>query len=403
MKRFYQPFKGTSQQLKILIPTIFLSLFGLLMMYSAGSYRGLQDYNDAFYYVKKQALAFGVGLVFMLILRKVKVEKLKKLAIPSLIISLFVLGIIFIPGVGVESYGAKRWIDLGITTVQPSEIAKFGYVLFCSWILSKHGTKSLKGVFAILGSGLAICLLIMLEPNMSITLCVGAIMIMFLIYGGIKGKNLVLFSLPILVAIPILIFAEPYRMQRIMAFIDPWQSPKGEGYQLVQSYYALGSGGFFGVGLFNSRQKYMFLPFAESDFIFSIIGEELGFVGCVAIISIFAYLFYQGYKVALRAEDRYSSALAFGITSVMAVQTLFNVAVVTGSVPPTGLPLPFISYGGSSLVCFMSAVGILTSIAGQNCREKTLLLKEIQGGNESGLHRNKRGKSSKRRNSLRDV
>ena len=400
MKNFYLPSSENKQQLKILLPTIALSLFGLLMMYSAGSYRGTQDYGDAFYYLKKQALAFAVGLIIMLFLRKFKVEKLQKLAIPALIASLAVLAIIFIPGIGVESYGAKRWIDLGITTVQPSEIAKFGYVIFAAEMLAKYGTRSSKGVLSVLGSGLAICVLIILEPNMSITLCVGSVMILFLIYGGISGKRLALLALPIILVIPLLIIAEPYRMQRIMAFLDPWQSPKGEGYQLIQSYYALGSGGFFGVGLFNSRQKYMFLPFAESDFIFSIIGEELGFCGCVAVILIYAYLIYQGYTVALKAEDRYSSAMAFGITSVITVQTLFNVAVVTGSVPPTGLPLPFISYGGSSLVCFMSAVGVLMSIAGHNCHEKTFLLRDIQGVNNGGLHRNKRRKSSERRDSF---
>ncbi|HRF35953.1 MAG TPA: FtsW/RodA/SpoVE family cell cycle protein, partial [Clostridia bacterium] len=217
-----------------------------------------------------------------------------------------------------------------------------------------------------------ICVLIMLEPNMSITMLVGLSVLIMLICGGIKGRYLVSLALPVFVLVIILIFAEPYRVKRILAFINPWENSRDEGFQLIQSFYALAGGGVFGVGLFNSRQKYTFLPFAESDFIFSIIGEELGFVGAFALILIFTYVVFLGVKVAMKAKDAYSSLLAVGITAIIACQTLLNVAVVTGSIPPTGLPLPFISNGGSSLVVFLYAVGVLIRIGNES--ESTHLL-----------------------------
>ena len=197
---------------------------------------------------------------------------------------------------------------------------------------------------------------------MSVTMIMVGLIMVTLFAGGAKGKHFALLALPLLVAVPLLIIVEPYRLQRLMAFIDPWASPKGEGYQLIQSYYALGSGGLFGVGYLNSRQKYMFLPFAESDFIFSVIGEEWGLVGAVVVMLAFLYVVYLGLRIAGRAHTRFAALLAYGITAVIALQTLLNVAVVTGCVPPTGVPLPFVSFGGSSLVSFMAAVGVLLSI-----------------------------------------
>ncbi len=214
------------------------------------------------------------------------------------------------------------------------------------------------------------CLLILLEPNLSVTLCVGMVMLIMMIIGGIKARYFLLILIPALCLVPILILIEPYRLERLVAFLNPWASPKEEGFQLIQSLYALGSGGFFGVGLFNSRQKYLFLPFSESDFIFSIIGEEMGFVGCVVVIVMYVIVIWKGIKIALNAVDRLGCYMAAGITSLIAVQLLINIAVVTGSIPPTGIPLPFISAGGTSLMVFMGAIGILLNIS-KNQRENT--------------------------------
>ena len=184
-----------------------------------------------------------------------------------------------------------------------------------------------------------------------------------LFLGGVKWRYFLLMSLPLVVAAPVLILIEPYRVHRLLAFLAPRASPKGEGYQLIQSLYALGSGGWFGVGLFNSRQKYRFLPFAESDFVFSVIGEETGLFGCLVVFVLFVVLILRGVRIAVNSKGKFEFFLASGITAVIAVQTLVNFAVVTGSIPPTGLPLPFISYGGTSLVVFMSAAGLLVNLS----------------------------------------
>ena len=187
-----------------------------------------------------------------------------------------------------------------------------------------------------------------------------------LFVGGAKFKHFAMLALPLVAVVVLLIVIEPYRLKRLTAFLDPWASPLGEGYQLIQSYYALGNGGLFGVGLFNSRQKYLFLPFAESDFIFAIICEELGWVGGVAITCVYCAIIVCGIRIALNASTRFQTYLAVAITVIIAVQTLLNIAVVTGAIPPTGLPLPFVSYGGSSLVVFSCAVGLLLGISRQS-------------------------------------
>lgn len=342
--------------------SLILSIFGLVMIYSASSYSAQKNFGDAFYYVKKQVVALFVGCAAMFGVSRVSTETLKKLRYAILAISFLLLGVIFLPGVGVESYGARRWINLGFMTMQPSEVAKFGYVIFAASYLSEKGVEKFRNVFVLLVPGALICLLIMLEPNMSITMCVLCVIFFMLLAGGISLKKLTILLLPMLLLVPALILLEPYRMKRLMAFLDPWASPKAEGYQLIQSYYALCRGGLFGVGLFRSRQKYLFLPFAESDFIFSIIGEELGLIGSFVTMGLFGALICFGFSTAANARTRFDALLAGGVTSVIAVQTAVNLAVVTGCIPPTGLPLPFVSAGGSSLVSFMSAVGILLSV-----------------------------------------
>ena len=346
----------------LIVITMILSLFGILMIYSASSYAAEKSVGDAFYYVKKQGIALLVGTVAMCFLSRVDPFTVKKLRYVILAISFLLLAVIFIPGVGVVSYGARRWIDLGFMTMQPSEIAKFGYAIYAASFISDRSLISFKNVLLVLLPGVTMCLLIMLEPNMSITMCLLALMVTMLLAGGISGKKLLLLSIPVLLMIPALILLEPYRLKRLMAFLDPWASPKAEGYQLIQSYYALCRGGVFGVGLFNSRQKYLFLPFAESDFIFSIIGEELGFTGAVLTMILFLALIALGFSTAKKAKTRYEALLAVGITALIGIQTAVNLAVVTGCIPPTGLPLPFVSAGGSSLVSFMSGIGILLSV-----------------------------------------
>lgn len=357
MKLTYKP------KYNILISTIILGLIGIFMIYSASSYSARLNYDDAYFFVKKQAIAFGAGIVVMVFGCVVNLEILKKLKWVIYIVSVVLLAVVFIPGVGTASYGATRWINLGFATFQPSEVSKFGLMIFLAGYMAENPPVNFKKMIIPLLAGMIICLLIIMEPNMSITMCVGMALIMVLYIGGSPKKLFVLMVVLVLIAVPLLIALEPYRIKRILAFINPWENPKDEGYQLIQSYYALGSGGLFGVGLFKSRQKYLFLPFAENDFIFSVIGEELGLVGCIFVIGIFALLVYSGINVAMKAKNRYHTMLASGLTAIIAIQTIINIAVVSGSIPPTGVPLPYISAGGSSLIVFMFVSGLLYNIS----------------------------------------
>lgn len=351
----------------IYILTIALAAFGVLAVYSASGYVAKTQYNDEFYFVKKQLIGFVLGFVGMLLCGRLDYRLLqgKKIRYIALIAPMVLLALVFVPGLGKTNYGATRWIGVGGVTIQPSEIAKYGFVVFASAYMSENMSKmrTFKGVLPVLLSGGGICVLIIIEPNMSVTMCVGLLMLAMLFLGGMQIKHFLVIFIPALLAVPLMIIAEPYRLSRLSAFLDPWESPKGEGYQLIQSLYALGNGGWFGTGLFNSRQKYRFLPFAESDFILSIIGEELGVVGILLLFAVSALLIMRGIRVAARAEDFFSFLLASGIVLVYGIQTVINALVVSGSIPPTGLPLPLISSGNTSLIITMSSMGVLYSIS----------------------------------------
>lgn len=347
----------------LIICALLLSVLGLVFIYSASSYSAQVQMGDSFHYVKTQLLALVLGVFAMLCMSMVDATKLKKLAPVLYIVGLLLLALVFVPVIGVESYGAKRWLNLGFFTIQPSEYAKFFMVIMLARFASGHDMSKFKNVIVALLIGGAVCVLLILEPNMSITMCVVGVIFIMIFASGAKKSHLVALLIPAVLGAVLLVVIEPYRMQRLLAFLDPWKSPLEEGYQLIQSYYALGSGGLFGVGLFESRQKYLFLPFAESDFILSVIGEETGLIGIALIMCIFLIIAFRGLKIAREASDRFSCYLAVGITAVTTVQALLNMAVVCGAIPPTGLPLPFMSAGGSSLVAYLSAVGVLLSIS----------------------------------------
>lgn len=378
----------------LLFSVILLVAFGVLMVYSASFYSAQLTYGDSMFFMKKQLVGAIIGLASMIILYFIDYRFLKKLKWISLIVSLVLLLLVFVPSIGVKVYGARRWINLGFFTLQPSEIAKFGFIIFASSSLAKmqRQVKSFKGILPTLIAGGIICCLIILEPNMSITICVGVTMITMLFVGGARFKHFCFLAIPIALLVPLLIILEPYRLRRLVAFLDPFASASSEGFQLVQSLYAVGSGGLFGVGLFNSRQKYLFLPFAESDFIFSIIAEEFGFVGSCVLILVFGIIIARGIIIAMKAPTRFGCYLASGITTIIAVQLVVNIAVVTGSIPPTGLPLPFISAGSTSLVMFMSAIGVLLNIDKQSylLGIKKLNFQELNGiKNFNFFHKNK--------------
>ena len=367
MKRLlYLDKKGKGDYL-LLIAVVLLAIIGTIFIYSASNYSAQKTYGDAFYFVKKQAIGIALGIVAMIFTAVFDYRKLKKFTIPVAVVAFVTLILVFIPGIGVENYGAKRWIGFGSFTIQPSEIAKFSLILFCASYVSAYPEriKTFLGILPVLIFGGAVCALIILEPNMSITVCVAMLMITILFAAGMKIKHFVFLILPAIAAVIILIIAEPYRLSRLAAFLNPWSNPKGEGYQLLQSLYALGSGGWFGVGLFNSRQKYSFLPFAESDFILSVIGEEIGFIGLLFFFALLFFIVYRGLKTASVSKDIFGYILAVGITMIFGIQTVINALVVTGSIPPTGLPLPLVSSGNTSIIIFMAEMGVLYNISKQ--------------------------------------
>ena len=352
----------------LLAVTILLAIFGIVMIFSASQYYSQMNYGNKFFEMTKQMIAFFVGIIAMMLCYFVDYHFYQKHKNLIFLVSVVLLCLVFVPGIGTSSYGATRWIRLPGFTIQPSEIAKFGFVIFVSGYLSKNHDviKTFGGILPVLCATGIVCLLVMLEPNMSITMCIGTTSLLLLFVGGASKKQFLFLLCGVAVLVPLLIVVEPYRLQRLVAFLDPWQNPKGEGYQLLQSLYSIGAGGIFGVGLFNSRQKYLFLPFAESDFIFSIICEELGFFGALIVMLAFLLVIVCGIKIAKHSVDRFGALLASGIVAIIATQVLINIAVVTGSIPPTGVPLPFVSSGGTSLVVFMGAIGILLNIDKQS-------------------------------------
>lgn len=363
----------------ILIIAIVLALvcFGCLMVYSASFYSANYHYGNKYFFLIKQIIGVVMGICAMIFFIFFDYHLLAKYKWWIVGITFVLLALVFIPGLGMESYGAKRWISLLGFSIQPSEIAKFALVIFVAAYMSENHdkVKTLKGLLPVLIVGGLMCVLIMLEPSMSVTMCICFVTLFMLIIGGMSKKHTLMFSIPAGAMVPFLVILEPYRLKRLLAFIDPWASPQGEGFQLIQSLYSLGDGGWFGVGLFNSRQKYLFLPFAESDFILSIIGEEIGFIGTTFLMIVILFLVYRLVKIALGAKDRFGAMLVSGVAFIIAVQTLLNIAVVTGSIPPTGLPLPFISSGGTSVMVFMAGIGICLNVLRQSSGQDVKVVK----------------------------
>lgn len=357
----------------ILAISLLLAFLGLVMMYSAGRYQGETVYDDEFYFVKKQLVGVVLGSIAMCAMSLLNAEFLKKIALPFAIVSAVLLVLVFVPYIGVENYGAKRWLKLVFFTIQPSDIAKFAFIIFAANALAKNIDVTFLSRLQVYVCGGVYMLLIFLEPNLSITICFALLMLAMLVAGGLEMKHLMMFVVLGLCALPILIWMEPYRLKRLFAFVDPFASPKGEGFQLIQSLYALASGGLFGVGLFDSRQSLRFLPFGESDFIFAIYVEEFGFVGGVVLVAIYLAYIYSGIKIALAAKTRFQMYVAFGISMLVAIQTLINIAVVIGAIPPTGLPLPFVSSGNTQVIMFLAMSGTLISISGASNSQKDII------------------------------
>ena len=351
----------------ILLVVTILCAFGLVMIFSS-SYYYAQHYSganhDGFYYLKRQALYLAIGYPTMLLLSMLNYRVIQRANVIALGVSILLLIAVLLWGRDLN--GGKRWLYIGPISVQPSEIAKFGMMIFMCAYMSKHRnemTSFRNGMLPMLIVIGFISGLIILQPNMSMAVIVAFLGVVLLFLGGCDIKPLLVVGILGLILVVILAFAQPYRVARMTSFRNPEADPQGSGYQLLQSFYAIGSGGFFGKGLNNSYQKMLYMTYGESDFIFAILCEEFGFVGGTIIILLYAYIVFRGMMISMRCRNRFGSLLAAGISIVFGFQVFVNVAVVTGLMPTTGQALPFISAGGTQLLVFLAAMGVLLNIS----------------------------------------
>ena len=367
--------RGTKINLKsgdflLVILTIGLVIFGIIMVFSASYYQSINESENGspYNYLIRDIIWAALGFILMLVTTALDYRIYKKIALPALIISFILLVLLLIPGVGHESNGAVRWLGVGGLTIMPGEIAKIAVIIFVAWFLSekpKRIQSVTRGILPLFGLCGVFGGLILLQPNMSTAITVVAIIVVMMFVAGLKLRYC--FGLVGLGAVGIagILIANPdsHWADRITSFLDPFANPLGDGYQVVQSLMALGSGGLFGVGLGKSIQKNLYLPEPQNDFILAIIGEELGYIGLLILMLVYVVLIWRGIHVAVNAPDQFGLLLASGIISMIAIQVVLNIAVVTSSMPPTGVTLPFVSYGGNALMLFMGSMGILLNIS----------------------------------------
>ena len=351
----------------ILLVISVLCAFGLVMVFSA-SYYYAQHYsganNDSFYYLKRQILYLAMGYPVMLLVSLIDYRIIEKMR--SLFMAVSILLLIAVLVWGRDLNGGKRWLVIAGISIQPSELAKFGLMIFMCSYMSRHRHEMNSFRYGMIPMLIAIGViagLVMLQPNMSMAVIIGFIGIVLLYLGGCDLKQLLILGALGIVAFFVLAFAADYRIDRLTSFSNPENDPQGTGYQLLQSYYAIGSGGLFGKGLNNSYQKLLYMTYGESDFIFAILCEEFGFIGGFFVILMYAWIVFRGMIVSMRCRNRFGSLLAAGISIVFGFQVFVNIGVVTGLLPTTGQALPFISAGGTSLLVFLAAMGLLLSIS----------------------------------------
>jgi cell division protein FtsW len=351
------------------VTTIALVVVGLVMILSASSVQSFASYGSSFVFFKKQLVSVALGLVAFFIGYRIDYRRLKGfgyLLLPAVVALLFV---VLIPGMGVSAGGSQRWIPLGFTDFQPSELAKFALILFAADVFARKEETTFRSfshtALPMVPALVVLAGLIMMQPDLGTTMLLAFIAIGMLFVAGAPLRHIIPIGisgagLAILAGI-----AAPYRRERILAFMDPWKDPLESGYHAIQSMIALGSGGLFGVGLGASRQKWSYIPNAHTDFIYAIIGEELGLLGTFAVLGLFLFLAFMGIRTAVKAPDRFGMLIAAGITIWISLQALVNMGAVTSSMPITGVPLPLVSFGGTSLVMSLAAMGVLLNIAKQ--------------------------------------
>lgn len=352
----------------LLIVVLLLLVGSVVMVYSASSAIALEQYHDAGYFLKRQLLWVGLGVLAMVITARMNVCGWQRLALPLLVVSVVLLALVLVPYVGTTVNGARRWLRVAGWSVQPSELAKLAVVCYLArYLASHHGhmAEFRRGLLPPLVVCGLLVMLVLVEPDFGTAFVIAVLTLMLLFVGQARLFHLGGLALAGLPAVALLIASSSYRRQRLLAFLNPWDNAQTSGFQVIQSFLAMGRGGVSGMGLGESRQKLFFLPEPHTDFIFSVIGEELGLIGTVVVLLLFMIFFWRGLVIAQRAEDPFMRYLAVGVTAMIGMQALLHMAVVIGLLPTKGLTLPLLSYGGSSLVVDLAAVGILLAIRRQ--------------------------------------
>ena len=343
-----------------------LAAVGIVMIYSASAIYAHEKMGDSLYFLKRHLIYLAIGFMMMLAAMSVNLNDLKKIAKPIIAASVIMLILVLIPHIGKETAGARRWFKFGPVNFQPSEFAKVAMIIYIADLVSrKEGLmRDFRRGYAppVMVLGVVVGL-VLLEPDLGTAITISVITILMLYSSGVKVSHIAasfLASLPVLYT---LIFSVPYRRRRILAFLNPWADSRGTGFQIIQSFVALGSGGIFGVGLGQSRQKLFYLPASHTDFIFSIIGEEMGFIGTACVVMLFILFVWQGMRIAFQALGSFERLLSLGIVSLVGLEAVINIGVTAGALPTKGLPLPFISYGGTGLIFHFMAIGLLLNVA----------------------------------------
>lgn len=350
----------------LLVSTIILICFGILMVYSSSSIWATYKYDDEFKYLKSQLIFFLLGLIVMLVITKLDISILEKNSNNILLVCLILLILVLIPGIGKVRNGSRSWFGLGPLGIQPSEFSKLGLIIYTSKYLS-HNNKNIKDIKkGLLPLFLVICIfffLIMLEPDFGTAMVIVLTLVVLIYVSGPDLSFFIKIGILGLIGIVILIVIAPYRLQRITAYLNPWSDPLGSGFQIIQSLYAIVPSGLLGVGFGNSIQKNFYLPEPQTDFIFSIIAEEFGILGVILVLGLFSIIFYRSIRISLSQKDLFKKYLSFGLSFGLILQVVLNILVVTGTIPTTGITLPFLSYGGSSLLISMASISIILNIS----------------------------------------
>jgi cell division protein FtsW len=344
----------------LMVSVFLMSLFGVLMVFNSSVAIAIRDFSDPYYFAREQLKWLVIGTIGFLISSKIPYRFWYRMAVPALIGTLLLLIAVFLPGIGVHALGANRWVNFGFFVLQPAELAKLVMVLYLSAWFSKQEKSRLGAFLLLLGM---VAGLVILEPDLGTTIVIVCISLWLYFFSGAPLVHFGFLVPLVMVAVIVLAVASPYRAQRIMTFMNPEHDPQGSSYQIRQVLLGLGSGGWSGVGIGKSRQKYEYLPEANTDAILAIIGEEVGFVGTAMVVFGFLFIVSRGYRIAARTKDTFGRLVALGISSWVASQACINISAMVALVPLTGVPLPFVSYGGSSMILLLFAMGIVNNIS----------------------------------------